>query len=207
MKELKFNTEKSKHILLLPGLLAPAQSLFPLVWHLRKNQKEYGVTAIPLGLSIADFDKLVERATAIITQNLFQKTQPKTVILFGHSHGGRVACELVRRLKKLSPSTEFSVITAGSPMGKKLNYLSWLRKNFFRISKAYRSWPHITQPDSSVVTKYIGYYSDSDWIVIPEMAKADYLGELIELHGVSHYGLASPAIMGPILLKFLTEQK
>lgn len=205
MKELEFNTDISKHILLLPGLLAPAQSLFPLVRYIRQKQKEYGVTAIPLGLSVGDFDSIVERATNTISKNLLREKQPKTIILFGHSHGGRVACELVHRLKKLSPTTEYSIVTAGSPMGEKMNYLPWLHRKFFNMSKACRDWPQITQPDSTVVRKYIGYYSTGDRIVIPEFAKAGYMGELVELQGVSHRALISPAIMGPILLEFLRD--
>jgi triacylglycerol esterase/lipase EstA (alpha/beta hydrolase family) len=203
MKELEFDLRRPKQLLLLPGLMAPVQSLFPLVRYLHQSQKEYGITAIPLRLSVSGFDSIVERAKTIITKKLLQKSQPKIIILFGHSHGGRVACELVRRLKEISPTTEYIVVTAGSPMGKKLNYLSWLHKIFFNLSKAYRNWPHITQPSTTVVSKYLGYYSTDDRTVIPEFAKVDYMGELIELQGFSHHDLVSPTKMGPILLELL----
>lgn len=203
MLETSFNTQAAKQILLLPGLLAPVQTLFPLVRYLRENQKEYVVTAIPLRLSIASLDSIVERAAHTIIKNLLEKSQPKTIVLFGHSHGGRVVCELVRKLKKASPNTEFVVVTAGSPMGPKLNYLSWPTKLFFNLSKTYREWPHINQPDSAIVTKYFGYYSTDDHTVIPEAAKADYTGQLTELQGFSHHDLISPTKMGPLLLRSL----
>jgi hypothetical protein len=203
MKELRFESEISKHILLLPGLIAPVQSLFPLVRYLRQKQKEYGVTAIPLRLSMAGFDSILERVVNTITQNLLQKSAPKTIILFGHSHGGRIACELVRILKNISPTTEYIVLTAGSPMGTKLYYLSWPHRLFFNLSKAYREWPQISQPDKSIVSRYIGYYSTDDQTVIPEFAKANFKGELVELKGFSHRDFLSPNKTGPILLGFL----
>lgn len=203
MKELEFDSTSKKHIVLLPGLLAPVYYLFPLVRYLRKNQKEYGVTAVPLRLSVAGFDSIVARAENAITKNLLERCRPQKIILFGHSHGGRVASELAPKLKKIYPDAEYSVITTGSPFGRKLNYLSRFRKLFYSVSKAYREWPRITQPDSSILKNYVRYYSNDDRIVIPEMAKADYTGELIELKGVSHNGLSSPSVMGPMLLELL----
>ena len=200
-EECRFNTEKQKHVILLPGLLAPVQSLFPLVRYVRNKQTEYAVTAIPLGLSLAGFDSIVARATKTIVQNLLQHNQPTAIILFGHSHGGRVACEVVAQLKKISSATEYSVVTAGTPMGEKWDYLSWLNKMLFSLSKAYREWPSVTQPNSTIVRNYVGYYSTSDQTVIPAFAKNDYRGELIELQGLSHRDLISPTKIGPILLE------
>jgi len=186
--------------------MAPVQSLFPLVRYLRQNQTEFDVTAIPLGLSILSFDSIIEKALEIIDKNLLQKSPQETLVLFGHSHGGRVVCELIRKLKEISPTTEYIVITAGSPMGKKLYYLSWPHRLFFNLSKAYRKWPHINQPDHSTAKRYIGYYSDSDRTVIPEFAKADFKGELIELRGFSHHDLISPTKIGPLLLELLQQE-
>jgi len=193
--------------MLLPGLITPVRYLFPLVRYLRKNQSGYGVAAISLRLSIADFDSIVARATNTITQNLLQKTRPGTVVLLGHSHGGRVACEVARRLKKTFPAVEYVVITAGTPIRMRPDYLSWLHKKFFSISKAYRSWPAVVQPNPTVVKKYIGYFSTDDRTIIPECAKAGFAGQLIELHGLSHRDLISPTKMGPVLLKLLENLK
>lgn len=198
----KFDHSKQNHILLLPGLMAPVTLLFPLVRYLRKNQGKYGVTAIPLGLSLKDFDTLVNQAFTNISKNLLEMSRPDTIILFGHSHGGRVACELVRRLKASFPEVEYTVVTAGSPMSTGLSHFSFLHL-YFSFSKAYRTWPQITQPDSSVVRKYIGYYSTDDSTVPPKLAKIGHIGELIELQGLSHHDLISPFKMGPRILKLL----
>ena len=203
--ELRFSRDTSKHILLLPGMMTPASALFPLVRYLRENQKEYGVTAIPLGLSLPSFTKIIERSAKRIADNLLHGPRPKTVILFGHSYGGRVACELARTLKKQSPATEFIVITAGTPMAKRSKYLPLYLDLFFSISSAYRSWPTILQPDASIVSNYFGYYSDSDEIVMPDFARNGYLGRLTELHGVSHHELTSPTVIGPLLLTFINQ--
>ena len=201
--ECEFDTEKSQHILLLPGLIAPVRFLFPLVRYLRRSQKTYGVTAIPLRLSVTGFNSIVERALKIITKSLLQKSSPKIIILFGHSHGGRVACELVRRLKKVSPTVEYTVVTSGSPMGKKLYYLPWPHRLLFNLSKAYREWPYINQPDQNIVNRYIGYYSTDDRTVTPTFAKANFTGELIELKQLTHHDLTSPDKIGPTLLGLL----
>ncbi len=198
--ELRFSRDTSKHILLLPGMLAPVWTLFPLIHYLRQNQNEYGVTAIPLGLSISSFDQILKIASKKVT-NLLANSRQEKIILFGHSHGGRIAAELVQLLKVASPNTEFIVITAGSPLVKRPDSLPWYLGILFKISNAYRTWPDVTQPDLSVVSRYFGYYSNQDKIVLPESAKSGYSGKLIELHGISHHGLISSKVMGPLLLK------
>ena len=204
--ELRFFADKQKHIVLIPGMLTPIWTLFPLVRYLRQNQNQYGVTAIPLGLSIASFDELIERSAKRIASNLLSDSKQRTIILFGHSYGGRVACELARTLKTLSPSTELIVITAGTPMAKRSKLLPRYLDLFFSISAAYRSWPQIQQPDNTIVSSYSGYYSDSDEIVMPEFATNGYQGKLTELHGVLHHDLISPNIIGPLLLSFISSR-
>ena len=71
------------------------------------------------------------------------------------------------------------------------------------MSKAYREWPHINQPDRSTVRRYIGYYSADDQTVTPTFAKAEFTGELVELKGLSHRDLISPTKIGPVLLELL----
>ncbi len=202
--EYQFDQSKAKHILLLPGLLAPVANLFPLVRYLRKNQSSYGVTAIPLRSSLEDFDAIVERAFITIKQGLLQMSGIKSIVLFGHSHGGRVACELVHRLKSAFPEVEYSVVTAGTPMGNYAHDFSLIHI-LFRLSKAYRDWPDIRQPDASLVTKYIGFYSIDDTLVSTKFATAAHTGELIQLAGLSHRELKSPAKIGPHLLRLLEQ--
>ena len=118
-----------------------------------------------------------------------------------------MACAMVSQLKRISPATSYSLITAGSPMGKNQNYLRWTQKCYFSASSAYRTWPVISQPDPAIVKKYIGYYSDADRTVIPVFARSGHAGELIELHGLSHRDLYSPDKMGPLLTKSDTPAK
>ena len=202
MNECRFETDKKKHLILLPGMLSPVFPFFPLVWHMRHAQTEYGVTAVPLGLSLADFDSVVERAARTIERGLMLN-QPQRIILFGHSHGGRIACALMPHLKQSFPSTEFSVVTAGTPMTKRPNYLPWYLGLPFRLSRAFRDWPAVTQPNPNTVQQYIGYYSTNDTVVIPEFAKAGFTGELIELESLSHHDLILPAHIGALLLEHL----
>jgi hypothetical protein len=200
MNEEEFDITKIKQLLLFPGMLAPVQLLHPLVRYLRANQSAYGVTSIPLGQSLSDFNSIVDKATDIITKKLLQKSTPGAILLFGHSHGGRVAWEVARKLQNDYPSVEYSIITAGTPMLHHPDYLPWYQERLFRLSKAYRDWPKIVQPDSTLIKKYIGYYSTNDKTVIPEFAKEGHGGELIELEGLSHHDLISPKKMGPRLL-------
>ena len=204
-RELRFNLDKSKHVLLLPGMISPALTLFPLAHYLQHNQKEFGVTVIPLGMSIDAFDAVVEKAAQRITKNLLRKSQPNTVILFGHSHGGRVACEVVRRLKSAFPTVEYSVITSGSPIVTKPGPLSFRQMVLFNTSKAFRDWPSVQQPDKNITNDYFGYYSMDDHTVRPEFAKIGYTGELIEIKKASHSDLRSPSTVGPLLLEFLHQ--
>lgn len=202
--ENKIEVGMGKQFLIFPGMMAPEESFYPLVRYLREEQSEYGVAVIPLRLSAPDFNTIVEEAARHISDQ-FSET-PHKLILFGHSHGGRVAGELAIRLKSLYPATDIIVVTAGTPMVKQPDYLPWHYQIVFGISSAWRSWPPVSQPDSSVVSRLIGYYSTEDQIVIPEYAKYDYSGELIELQGMSHHDLSVPSKIGPYLLEFMTSQ-
>lgn len=205
-KENKIEAGKTRHFLLLPGLLAPKEILYPLVRYLRRHQSEYGVAAIPLGLSISDFSTLVNGALGHISRQLPQETFPEKIVLFGHSHGGRVAFALAKKLKECHSSTDIAVITAGTPMIKRPSHLAWYTRALFSISNAYRNWPTVPPPDSSVVSKIIGYYSTNDRTVLPEYARADYPGPLTELHGLSHRDLITPEKIGPHLLKVMATE-
>jgi pimeloyl-ACP methyl ester carboxylesterase len=195
----------SRHMILLPGLLAPVQTMHPLARYLRRGQQSYAVTTVPLQLSIAGYETIVDKATKRIARDLFQGAPPELVVVFGHSFGGRIACGVVSRLKDLSPSTRYILVTAGSPLGKKFTYLSWWSKAIFSTSKAYRIWPLITQPGEGVASRKIGYYSKEDKTVTPAAAQSDFTGELYELAGFSHHDFISPTKMGPVLLRLLSE--
>lgn len=197
---------KTKQVFLLSGMMAPEESLYPLVHYLRTNQSDYGVAAIPLGLSVADFDTIVDSAATHIEKQLPQERAPRTIVLFGHSHGGRVANALALKLKERYPATEIIVVTAGTPMVKRPDYLPWYMEGLFQMSSAYRSWPAVEQASSSVVAKEIGFYSTGDKVVIPEYAKAGYAGQLIELDGPSHHDLVMPGTIGPHLLDLLRAE-
>jgi len=86
-------------------------------------------------------------------------------------------------------------------MVRRPDYLPLHYKVVFNLSKAYRAWPHVAQPDS----KLAGFYSTNDHIVIPAYAKEGYQGELIELSGLSHSDLVRPQMIGPHLTRILSE--
>ncbi len=195
----------SRQLILLPGLLAPVGVLYPLTRYLRARQHDYDVTAVSLSLNLLGFETTVDRVTKVIARDIFKAAPPEVVVVFGHSFGGRVACEASSRLKMFSPSTHFILVTAGSPLGKKFTYLSWLYKSIFSISKAYRLWPPIVQPDETVVDRKIGYYSKEDKTVTSIAAQSEFTGELIELAGFSHHDFIAPSKMGPVLLQLLSE--
>ena len=202
--ECNFDTSKQSHVLILPGMLGSVSRVFPLVNFLRRHQSKYAITAIPQGLSIAGFEALIDAAYVRIQERLLSKTSVKEIIIFGHSHGGRVACVLSKRLK--SPQVRLSIVTAGSPLVLKPRGLSWFRRVFYSLfSQAFREWPLIGQPEGDSIQTYIGYYSDTDRVVDSESAKHGHQGELRQLDGFSHTDFINAQKMGPILLSFLKE--
>ncbi|MFA6397982.1 MAG: alpha/beta hydrolase [Candidatus Paceibacterota bacterium] len=202
--ECKFNLQKPRHILIMPGLGGSAWDLFPLVRYLRKNQKSYDVTAIPLGLNSASLAVTTSRAVDYLEKNLFKESNPEKIIFIGHSMGGKVACVLVDSIRKLYPDITYEVITLGSPVGvEKRKYFSWIEDQFLRIfSDAYREWVPIIQPDPKII-KYTGYYSVDDKIIPSALEKIEHMGTIIELKGFSHMDLINSKKIGPEILKQL----
>lgn len=201
--ERLLDTRKPNQLLLLSGMLAPEESYYPLVRYLRATQPNYGVAVIPLRFSLEDFDTVVQRANAYVVGRLLHP--PKRIVLYGHSHGGRVAIALAAALKRKFSAAELVVITAGTPMVQRPDYLPLHYNAMFKLSKAYRSWPHVEQPDSRTLKRQIGLYSTHDSVVIPQYAKDGYAGELIELSGLSHHDLVLPDRIGIHLASILRE--
>lgn len=189
--------QQKNYLFLFPGMLAPHESLYVLTRYLRRKLPECVVAAVPLGLSVASFDALVEKAERHVRTQIKEET-PDSIILFGHSHGGRVANALVARMQRAYLSAHIAVITAGTPMGRRPDYLPRFMKLYFRLSAAYRAWPPVNQAPNEY-----GFYSDADRVVIPEFAKDGYTGQLIELHGLSHNNLIAPWHIGPHLVHLL----
>ncbi len=194
---------KPNQLLLLSGMMTPEESYYPLVRYLRTTQPSYGTAVIPLRFSLESFDTIVRRAAAYIASGL--PHSPERIVLYGHSHGGRIAVALAATLKRRFPATELVVITAGTPMVRRPDYLPLHYSAVFSLSKAYRSWPHIEQPDSRTLKRQIGLYSTHDCVVIPEYAKDGYMGELVELSGLSHHDLVLPKKIGSHIGSILSE--
>lgn len=201
--ERVLDIEKPNQLLLLSGMLAPEESYYPLVRYLRSTQPSYGVAVIPLRFSLEDFDTIVNRSAAYIASGLLHPA--KQIVLYGHSHGGRVAIALSAVLNCMYPEAELVVITAGTPMVRRPDYLPLHYDIAFKLSKAYRSWPYVEQPDSRTLKRQIGLYSTHDSVVIPEYAKDGYAGELVELSDLSHHDLMVPDKIGPHLGSILNE--
>ena len=203
--ECGFNLQNSRHILIVPGLGGSVWDLFPLVRFLRKNQKSYDVTAIPLGLNSSSLSVTTSRTVEYIRKNLFDKSKPEKIIFMGHSMGGKVACMLVDAIKKIYPDIIYEVITLGSPVGvEKRKYFFGIEDWFLRLfSDAYRKWVPIIQPDPKII-KYTGYYSMDDKIIPSELEKTEHIGTIVELKGFSHMDLINPKKIGPEILKRLT---
>jgi hypothetical protein len=203
--ECVFDISKQKHVILLPGMIGPVWMIFGLVRYLRTYQSDYGVTVIPLGLSLDSFDALVKYTVSKITQNLIEKTSVTEIVLHGHSHGGRVACAVYQELQKRFPDIRYAIITAGTPI-EKPKYIK--PKKRFRVlplaSKAFRDWPQILQPDKEMM-HYIGLYSDYDRIVPPQYAVSGHAGELRMLAGFTHTDFIRAQKMGPIMIQLLQE--
>src|SRR3989344_2391507 len=208
-KECRFDTSTTSHMFILPGMLGPVNRVFSLVNYLQKQQSQYAITAIPLGLSTADFQKIVQTAQANINKNLLSKIKVEEIILFGHSHGGRIACALLESLSSTLPQVSLSVITAATPIVEKPKNLSWYRKIFYYLlSRAFRQWPQVNQPrvGNNSVKKYIGYYSGTDKVVNSESAKLGHRGNLYELEQFSHTDFIRDRKMGPILVSLLKKE-
>lgn len=201
--ECQFELQFSNHVIILPGLGGYVGKLFPLVRFLRKNQKNYGITAMPLGLSSASFSIIVSMALENIEENLFKKSKVNKIIFLGHSFGGRVACMLMNEIKKKYSEVIYEVITLGSPVGfLRPNKFPWYLELLFScFSRAYREGSLIIQPDQKM--KYVGFYSIDDELVYPELAKAGHNGTLIELKGFLHDDLISPKEIGDKILELL----
>ena len=197
------DARKPNQLFLLSGMLAPEESLYPLVRYLRATQPNYGVAVIPLRLSLEDFDTIVRRSAAHVSNTL--PNPPERIVLFGHSHGGRIAVALAPLLKRRFPTKELVVITAGTPMVRRPDYLPLYYKAVFSLSKAYRSWPRVEQPDSRTLKRQVGLYSTQDNVVVPKYAQEGYTGELVELSGLSHHDLVLPAKIGPHLGSILND--
>jgi triacylglycerol esterase/lipase EstA (alpha/beta hydrolase family) len=202
--ECKFNLENSQHILIVPGLGGSAWDLFPLVRFLRRNQKSYDVTAIPLGLNSSSLAITTSKTIEYLERNLFNKSKPEKIIIIGHSMGGKIACMLVDEIKRIYPNISYEVITLGSPVGvEKRKYFSWVEDQFLCLfSDAYKQWVTIIQPDSKII-KYTGYYSVDDKIIPSALEKTEHTGTIVELKGFSHMDLISPKKIGPEILKVI----
>jgi pimeloyl-ACP methyl ester carboxylesterase len=202
--ECKFNLQNQKHILILPGLGGSAWDLFPLVRFLRRNQKNYDVTAIPLGLNSSSFSITTSKTIEYLQRNLFNKSKPQKIIFIGHSMGGRIACMLVDTIRKLYPNIIYEVVTLGSPVGpEKRKYFSWIKDWFLCLfSDSYKQWVPIIQPDPKII-KYTGYYAVDDKIIPLAIEKVEHNGTIIELKGFSHTNLISPKKIGSEILKLI----
>lgn len=203
--ECMLHPQRDRHLILLPGLGGSVRELFPLVRYARKHQLAFGVTAIPLGYSAAEFEPLV--AIIIDTvRNLHAKQQVSEIRIFGHSHGGRVASEAIFQMQSLFPGITFGLVTAGTPMVTLPTHLpTFITRIWKMFSRSIREWHAIRQPDPKSLSCFLGFYSGSDWIVPSNFATDGYQGTLVHVPKFFHRSFLSPRRMGPLLLESLSK--
>lgn len=206
----EFDREKPRQLLLFPGMLAPALELVPLVNHLRESTAldEWGITAVPLGLSMGPLKDLVEQANHYLQQHLPDLTGYDHLTLYGHSHGGRVVASLASRLQEEFPELRMTIITAGAPIVTRPSRLPWHKAIWNRsFSRSFRNWPKIRQPQPNDHVRYIGLYSPDDLVVDIEAATAGHNAELVEIPGFGHMDFIVPKKGGEALVKLLPSAK
>lgn len=204
--ELCCDCSKNKLIVFLPGLSGFVKGLFSVVNYVRKNKKDYNAFAIPLGGSFSDFDSLIKKVVTKINTCIEKNPNLQEIIVFGHSHGGRVAVASVNKLAKQHPSLSFGVISAGTPLVKMPNnnkFYVWIWKFF---SKAMCDWLPVSINKSPNLKYVIGFYSKSDKVVPESFMEDEYSRELNEIVGASHNDLYKPEYIGEKLLSVLNER-
>lgn len=191
---------KDKQIILIPGMPSFAWRLAGLARFLEKQLSDYEVRLVPLRFGTLSFAGMVQRVVDSFTNS-------ERVVLFGHSHGGRVACMAAQAIKKLSPHTRIDVIIAGTPIVVRPDDVPWYEQHLYWLCPAFHEWPNIVQPDQTAADSYIGYYSDADTMVKPKFVKEGFTGQLIKLDNFTHGDLISSKKIGPILLNFFRDKK
>lgn len=191
--ECKFDQTKENQIILLPGMGASVSQLFRLVNSLRAEAdfQSYGITAIQLGLSLGTFKETLSNLETILESKIFSNTAKRHIVLYGHSHGGRFACQLATKFQKNHPGLSLKVITGGTPIVlRPSSCKNWL------FSLAFKEWPSIVQPQ---IKDYYSLYSRSDEIVNANQATRGSKATLIELQNFSHNDFIDPEKICPIL--------
>jgi len=205
----EFAPEQPRQILLFPGMLAPVVELSGLVDHLRAQVEltNCGVTAVPLGLSMRPLPELLGEAERLIKSELQELGQYDELVLFGHSHGGRVVAALGRNIQKTHPKLKLTVITAGTPIVTRPRRLPLYKKWWnSSLSRAFRHWPAIEKPIPNDHVRYIGLYSPDDLIVDKDAATEGHTGELVKMPGLSHMDFLFPEKVGKTLLQQLAPR-
>ncbi len=196
---------KKTYVFLIPGMLAPSIRLRSLAQYLQADDGTLAVRVVPLRCSLSSFENLVARAADYIKQHVTNISSVETVLLFGYSHGGRVAAALAPLVKKQYPNARIVVVTAGTPMAERPRNLPLYKVLFFHLSRAYRQWPLVKQPQPPTVERMIGYYSDDDRTVAPVYATSGYQGVLVKKRGFSHTDFIDAQKFGPDLHEFLSS--
>lgn len=197
--ECAFDTTKEKHLILIPGMGAVVSQLFDLVRALRGSEtfREYGVTAVELGLSLGKFRLTLQRAIKKIEESLLSQTSVSEIVLFGHSHGGRFASELAVYLQEKHPHIKVMIITGGTPITERPQ--SW--RNWF-MSLSFRCWPVISQPGREL---FYALYSDADTVVGAHQATSGSQAQPIELDNFTHDDFIHPEKIVPELEKLVVK--
>jgi len=183
---------KPNQLILIPGMPSFAWRLKGLEVFLKEKLLDYDVHLVSLLFGMLSFNEQVQRVVDACIL-------PKRLVLFGHSHGGRIACAVANIIKQRSPEAKIQVIIAGTPVVVRPNDVPWYDIPLYAMCPAFGEWPDITQPSAN----YIGYYSEADTVVKSKFAKAGFTGKLIELQNFSHGDLISAKKMGPTLLELL----
>ncbi len=188
-----FDETKENQMILIPGMGASVSQLFRLVDSLRADAdfQSYGITAVQLGLSLGAFKDTLSNLESKLESKVFSNTAIKQVVLYGHSHGGRFACQLATDLQTNHPGISLKVITGGTPVVERpSSFKNWL------LSLSFREWPSIEQPQ---INEYYSLYSNSDEIVDEDDARRGSKATLVELQDFSHSDFINPEKIMPVL--------
>ena len=207
--EIKLDPTKKNFFVLIPGMNGRVQDHFALQREIEELLgDEYQVQPIPLGRSWTDFASLVDLVEEPLDEALqYSKNlnSQRKVIVFGHSHGGRVGAQVVSNLSKKFPEVSWSLITAGTPIVRRPSHRFYMVLAASMVSPAFREWPNIDQPDTQLVD-FVSLYSAKDRIVLLEDALEGLrANEKIVMPNFSHGDFINPQKMMPWVKKFLDK--
>lgn len=216
IEEVGQNLEKQRQhdstmVILLPGVLSPKISMFPLQRYLKHNGFT-NTTTVGLNWSIGKFDELVDLAVKGIKEQVqIYKSKhdgniPQDLVIIGYSNGGSVGAKAIEVIKEEGLTVRSpKLITLATPAkaGEKSHPLPL--RAAFSLTDSYRHPPDVTFPED-----WISVYSPTDDIVDQERTFNDEKGnkpqELVATNqGLSHFQMIDPRKTGSLMVNLLDK--